>query len=258
MRGREHRPAILLPVLVCLALGVVCAYSSSIVCVLIPDGGQFAPRTSTRHDLAVGRTAYVSTVHRSGYTLMTVTGPMPTHVADQLDKIRSQEIPIVPGDPRPYWLRWAEKNDPQTTRGVAAGWPFLCVWGRTDNNVNHEPQARHTGLSYVTISQTTQAKRAFPWIPLWLGLAGNVVFYGSVLLMLWYTLVWLHRRSRRWRGRCPNCAYPMQDDIEKCPECGMPLQPAAMGSSNLASSSSTSSLQTTSTLTSKSSINEAK
>jgi|GEM_PF-4276421 len=258
MLGREHRPAILLPVLVCLSLGVVCAYASSVVCVLTPDGGQFAPRTSTRHDLSDDRTVYIFTVRRVGYRLMAVTGPMPSPVADELDKIRSQEIPIVAGDPRPYWLRWAEKNDPQTTRGVAAGWPFLCVWGRTDNNVNHKPQARHTGLSYVVVNKAQRTTRAFPWLPLIPGLAANVLFYAITLLVLWSMFVWMHRGARRRRGRCPNCAYPMQDRVEKCPECGMPRQPAVTGSNNDSASSSTSSRHTTSTLTSKSSISEAK
>jgi hypothetical protein len=256
MRRREHRPAILLPVLMCLALGLVCAYASSIVAVLIPDRGQHAPRTSSRHDLPGDTTVYISVVRRPGYSLMTVTGPMPTHVADELDRFRSQEISLVPGDPRPYWLRWGERNEPQISRGVAAGWPLLCVWGRTDKNVNHDPQERHTGLSYVTIDRTTRAQRAFPWMPLWLGVAGNAVLYGGLLLVLWFALVWLLRRWRRHRGRCPNCAYPMQQGVGRCPECGLPPQRAAAGSSSLSAKSSTSSRHTTSTLTSNNSSND--
>lgn len=253
MLGREHRPASVLPVLVCLAFGMVCAIASSIVCVLTPDDGQHAPRVSLRHDLPGVKTVYVSVVRRPGYLLMTVTGPMPTHVADELDTFRSQEIPLVPGDSRPYWLRWGEHNDPQISRGVAAGWPWLCVWGRTDNNVNHDPQDRRTGLSYVRVGRAT---RAFPWLPLVPGLIGNTVFYALPLIVLWYAMVGLRRRWRRRRGRCPNCAYPMQDGVARCPECGIPLQRAPTDSSRDSASSSTSSRHTTSTLTSKSSSNE--
>lgn len=258
MRGREHRPAILLPVLLCLALGVACAYASSVVCVLLPDRGQHSARESARHNLPGDMAIRVTTLRRPGYMLTSATDPMPASMADEFDKTPSWKLPLRPGDPRPGWLVASAIQDRQRAVGIAAGWPFLCVWGRTDHNVNHDPQAKHTGLSHVTIDQTTQAKQAFPWIPLWFGLAGNMVLYGGVLLIMWFALVWLHRRWRRWRGRCPNCAYPMQDGVAVCPECGMPLQPAATGSSNFSVASSTSSRQTTSTLTSKSSSNDDK
>lgn len=252
---REHRPAILLPVLLCLALGVVCAYASSVVAVLIPDRGQFTPRTSSRHDLDGDQSIYVFTVRRRGYLVMAVTGPIEAWVADALDEDRSQVIPIREGDPRPRWLRRSSIENPQNSRGIAAGWPFLCVWGRTDSNVNHSPQNTHTGLSHVTVRKV---RRAFPWLPLLPGLVANTVIYAGPMLALWFAGVWLHRRWRRLRGRCPNCAYPMQDGVAVCPECGLPLQPAATGSSNFSVASSTSSRQTTSTLTSKSSSNEDK
>ncbi|UYV13308.1 MAG: hypothetical protein NCW75_03245 [Phycisphaera sp.] len=255
MRGREHRPAILLPVLVFLSLGLVCAYASSVVTVLIPDRGQFTPRTSSRHDLDGDQSIYVFTVRRPGYSLMAVTGPIESYAADMLDEQRSQPIPLRPGDPRPGWLRRSSIENPQNSRGIAAGWPFLCVWGRTDTNVNHELRSVHTGLSHVTVRK---ARRAFPWLPLLPGLIANTVIYASPMLMLWYAGVWAHRRWRRWRGRCPNCAYPMQNGVDPCPECGMPLQPTAAGSSIDSDTSSTSSRQTTSTLTSKSSSKDDK
>lgn len=255
MRGREHRPAILLPVLVCLVLGAVCAYASSVVCVLLPDRGQHASRVSARHNLPGDQAIRVTTLRRPGYFLMSVSNPMPIAAADAFDGNPSWRMPLRSGDPRPKWLRRSAIEHRQHARGIAAGWPFLCVWGRTDVNSNHKPKDVHTGVSYVTVRN---ARRAFPWLPLLPGLIANAVIYASPVLALWYTAVWLHRRWRRRRGRCPNCAYPMQDGISICPECGFRLQPAATGSSSDSVTSSTSSLQTTSTLTSKSSSNEDK
>lgn len=255
MRDRAHRPAVLLPVLVFGLLGALCALGSAVVTVLIPDGGQHAPRTSMRHDLSESRTIYVFTVRRSGYMLMSVSGPMPTHVADELDRIRSQAIPIGDGDPRPGWLQGGEPLQPQTSRGIAAGWPFLCVWGRTDRNVNGRPQTVHSGLAHVNVRGV---QRAFPWRPWWLGFAGNVAFYGGAMLVLWYIPVLSIRRIRRAKGRCPNCAYPILAGAGRCSECGYEFEPAVAGSSDTSAASSASSAQTTSTFTSKSSSSEDK
>lgn len=251
MRGGDHRPALLLPVLVCTFLGVMCSVASTIVAVLTPDGGQFTPRTSSRHDISGDRTIYVFTVRRTGYWLMTVTGPMPTRAADALDELRSQTIPTKEGDPRPAWLRSAERLDPQISRGVVAGWPFLSLWGHSVHNVNHDPQATNTGLAHVSVRGV---RHAFPWRPLWLGMAANTAIYGGLLLALWYTCVFAVRRLRSERGRCPRCGYPKGDGAARCPECGYEFAVAA--SSGASASCCSSSAQTTSTLTSKSSSSD--
>jgi len=257
---------VLLPVLAFAAIGFACAIASSIVAVLIPDGGQHTPRTSARYNVGGDQTVYVFMVRRPGYTLMAVTGPMPTWAANELDKIRSQEIPLRPGDPRPAWLRrevlpnpQSPAESPQTSRGIAAGWPWHCLWGRTDRNVNFRPQTSETGVAWVTVAGV---RRAFPWYPLWFGLIGNATVYGGCMLAMWFAGVFVFRHWRRVRGRCPACGYPTAPDQPRCPECGAlhrrQIQPTGSGSSTASSATPTSSAQTTSTLTSKSSSNEDK
>lgn len=213
-------------------LGVLCAAGSAIVAVLLPayfpDVGKAAPRTSVRHDLPGDQTIYVYRVPRPGYLLVSVSGPMETFVADILDKDRSQHIPVVTQDPRPGWMRRSVIEDPQTSRGIAAGWPMLCFWCLSDRNVNHDPQEVGTGIVELTVKK---AVRTFPARPIWLGLLVNTAFYAAIFLVLWFTLVFGWRRVRSWRGRCPNCAYPKQEGVDRCPECGMPLQPTVAGSS---------------------------
>ncbi|MEQ8843661.1 MAG: zinc ribbon domain-containing protein [Phycisphaerales bacterium] len=217
--GGRHRPAVLLPVLACIVLGVLCSVASMIVAVLIPDGGQHAPRTSARHDLAADQAAYIFTARRPGYLLMTVSGPMERSTADALDSFQSQRIPLRPGDPRPAWLRRSAIEQPQTSRGVAAGWPLLSFWGRTDTNVNLDPQRVDTGVAWV---QVGKARRAFPWRPIWRGLALNTLAYGAMLLAVWFALLYAWRLWRRKRRRCPACAYPIEPTANQCPECGRP------------------------------------
>lgn len=212
--------------------GVLCAAGSAIVAVLLPayfpDVGRAAPRSSVRHDLPGDRTIYAYRVERPGYLLVSVAGPMDTFVADILDKDRSQHIPIVQGDPRPGWMRRSVMEDPQNSRGIAAGWPMLCFRGLSDRNVNHEPQEVGAGIIELTVKR---AVRTFPARPIWVGLVVNTAFYAAIFLVLWFALVFVWRALRGWRGLCPNCAYPKQDGVERCPECGMPLQPTVAGSS---------------------------
>ena len=266
MTTRGHHPAVLLPVLVCVFLGLAAAITSSVVAVLLPDSGHHGSRDSSRHDLANGQSVYVFASRKAGYTLWSVTGPMESSVADALDELRSRKIPLRQGDPRPAWLRRAVvlQGDPETaalapqnSRGIAAGWPLLCLRGRTDRNVNLRPQSHDAGIAWVTVGQ---AKRAFPWHPLWWGLLGNTVVYGSAMLSCWYASVYAFRAIRRWRGRCPACGYPTDGNSSRCPECGTPRrasdQATGTGSSASATVACSSSLQTTSTLTSKSSSSD--
>ncbi|MCW5756296.1 MAG: zinc ribbon domain-containing protein [Phycisphaeraceae bacterium] len=178
---------------------------------------QHTTRQESRHDLADGTSVYIGTVRRPGYLLMGVAGPMPTHVADALDQYRSQEIPTKPGDPRPRWLRRSAIEDPQQTRGVAAGWPLLCLWGRTDTNVNRDPQEAHTGVVFVDLRGV---RTRFPAMPMAWGLLGNTLFYGTLFGVPWLVLHMLRRAIRVRRGCCPSCGYDRPEGVGFCPECG--------------------------------------
>ncbi len=56
---------------------------------------------------------------------------------------------------------------------------------------------------------------------LWGGLIVNTLVYG---LFIWaIPTAWIRttRLTRRWRGRCPACAYQLHDGLASgCPECG--------------------------------------
>ena len=225
---RAHRPAIAVPVVVFLFVGVACAVASSIVGVLMPGGGQHAPRQSARHDLPGGTVIYSSILRRPGYLLISITGPFEAGVADRLDEIRSQELPTLEGDPRPRWMRRPAMPDPQTSRGLAAGYPLVCFWGRVDGNVNERPQQVAIGIAEL---QMGGAVRSFPMRPIWGALAFNTAVYALAGLGCWYAAVYAFRGWRSWRGRCSNCGYPKRAGAAVCPECGMPLQPTAAGSS---------------------------
>jgi hypothetical protein len=239
--------------LVCLVLGVVLAIASGIVPVLRTGRSPHVALNAARHDLAGGRVIYTNTMRRPGYVLTAVAGPMPRSVADALDRVRSQVIAVEPGDPRPGWLKRSAMPNPQNSTGIAAGWPFLCLWGRTDHDVNHAPQAMDTGVLRIAVRGVVTR---FPAYPLWWGMLANTLLYASVLWLLWVAAGLPRRFLRARSGRCPGCGYELDDWMERCPECGRPVQPTEAASSAAGDSSSTSSRQTTSTLTSKSSSSE--
>lgn len=210
-----------MPVLVLSALGLLASVTSALVSTHRAFVTQHTTRDQARYDLGQGESATISTVRRRGYMLMAVAGPMPTSVADAIDKIRSQEIPIRQGDPRPGWLRRSAIEKPQRSQGVAAGWPFLCLWGRTDTNVNRKPQDAHTGVVFVSMRGV---RTRVPAMPIPLGLLGNTVLYGVLAGAPWLVLRWIGRVRRTRRGQCPACGYPRAPGIGVCPECGNELK----------------------------------
>lgn len=64
-----------------------------------------------------------------------------------------------------------------------------------------------------------------PLRPIWIGLAGDTVFYGLIWFGLWGTLViprrFVREVARFRRGACIECGYDLgYDFIRGCPECG--------------------------------------
>lgn len=64
-----------------------------------------------------------------------------------------------------------------------------------------------------------------PLRPIWLGLLGDTVFYGTICFGLWATLViprrFVREVARFRRGACIQCGYDLgYDFIRGCPECG--------------------------------------
>jgi len=57
--------------------------------------------------------------------------------------------------------------------------------------------------------------------PIWSGLLIDAAFWSTGWAALAMALVLLRRGIRRWRGRCPRCAYDLQGAPGAgCPECG--------------------------------------
>jgi hypothetical protein len=79
-----------------------------------------------------------------------------------------------------------------------------------------------------------------PLVPIPLGFAVNTAFYGTLTWLGLVGLAWFARRSRRRRGLCVACKYPIAG-LAMCPECGLAvaqngsITPSSVETSNAAS-----------------------
>jgi hypothetical protein len=121
-----------------------------------------------------------------------------------------------PGGPAP----------PTAAFTVAAGWPFRAFVATTN------PRARApTGgfspselpfpsLASPPVKNPCFVPRVVPYTPLWPGLIGDSVLWGSLgyVALSWVAL--RRRRARLRRGECPECRYRLVPTSLRCPECG--------------------------------------
>jgi hypothetical protein len=121
-------------------------------------------------------------------------------------------------DPRPRYARRDYTGHEQSIVSVASGWPFDAATGRaimdgSPSSVWNEWLFRvHLGQRFL----------ATPLRPIWAGLLGNTLFYGSITLALLIVLRHARARRRRARGRCIACGYELGTGVATCPECGLP------------------------------------
>lgn len=107
---------------------------------------------------------------------------------------------------------------------VTAGWPMRAAYGelRTSDAWLDGSRASSEQVD-VGIWYPRVFGRYFnlPYLPLWVGLLGNALFYVLVVLVPVVLLRWHKLRRRARRGLCLACAYELGEGVEACPECGL-------------------------------------
>ncbi len=120
-------------------------------------------------------------------------------------------------DPRPAFLRRAPAPGFASIEGVSAGWPLHAAHSLTHVEGHPGTARREHGLLRLTISGKDIV---LPMFPIWTGLLGNTLLYGGALLLAWWSLRGLRMNTRRARGGCAGCGYPLGLRMQRCPECG--------------------------------------
>jgi len=113
------------------------------------------------------------------------------------------------------FLDRAKNRSIYTVEVAECGWPVRCLAAERWWEM-HGPTPFSWRSSALRIGAF-----AFPDRLLWGGLIVNTLVYG---LLIWaIPTAWIRttRLTRRWRGRCPACAYQLHDGLASgCPECG--------------------------------------
>ena len=94
-----------------------------------------------------------------------------------------------------------------------SGYPFKCAVGYWESDGDRAWLVEVTQVRHRTI--------VTPLRPMWLGLLGNTLVYGALVLVAWIGVRFMRTRGRRTRGRCVACGYELGDGIEVCSECGL-------------------------------------
>jgi hypothetical protein len=120
----------------------------------------------------------------------------------------------------------------------ARGWPMLALFSENDlttpataapagstNIFLVSPGGGFTGALAITTPATPGVRPAFPTHPIWVGIAGDTVFFAVVWLALWAGLTiprrFVRELARLRRGACVQCGYDLGFDFPRgCPECG--------------------------------------
>jgi hypothetical protein len=120
----------------------------------------------------------------------------------------------------------APRQDVETVvRLRACGWPCYSLIGteigkppQDENWKDHDTLWRTSGAFVV---EREGERHLVPYRPLLLGTLVNTICFAALLTIPFAAALGGRRLWRYERGRCPRCAYDLQQDFKSgCPECG--------------------------------------
>ncbi len=139
----------------------------------------------------------------------------------------TNETPVLDEKPLALQLLLSDEFDSQCSIFIA-GWPFRCV--ESHHSVEEffsaafiEQGPWSSVIQFEVVLDVVGLKKwtPLPNSPLYLNLAINSLFYGTLAYGLWVIPGVLKRRRRMRRGLCPQCKYDLRGDHDAgCPECG--------------------------------------
>jgi hypothetical protein len=145
-------------------------------------------------------------------------------------RLGGMQGPFPRTPPAPLIPRWAgflippptPTRDFQHVRlAFATGWPFLSMWCRAGGDSNASAPLPTAWSPAITSAPTETGYPAhvLPLAPIWGGLLANVALYTLPWILVLGAPRVAIRFSRRHRGLCPVCAYPIGSS-PICAECG--------------------------------------
>ena len=104
------------------------------------------------------------------------------------------------------------------------GWPMRCVQRVLTVDDEHGVQVCWEGVlldksPWWRIDQGDVCDY-LPTVPLYRGLAADVLFFAGLIGSVWLGPGQLRRSCRRRKGLCIHCSYPVGDPAKPCSECG--------------------------------------
>ena len=115
----------------------------------------------------------------------------------------------------PEFASQLAKREAYSINIVQEGWPFYCAY--------KEKWSQNQGNNLIVRGDNILVigKHQFPKRIMWTGLLGNTLIYSLFAWVIMLSLSLTRQWNRLRSGRCPNCAYHLQDRIDEgCPECG--------------------------------------
>lgn len=144
-----------------------------------------------------------------------------------------------------HWEEWPAEQPNQSSGGPfevefieeASGWPqpAFCSWRKTHSHIGarfrrgvkeyvwvRDPIERSGWIAFpARITDRFDGSDGMSFRPIWTGLLIDAAFWSCAWPIVLFGPGAIRGRLRRWRGRCPRCAYDLRAAPQGgCPECG--------------------------------------